>query len=79
MCHIRRTTPCIRAAKSAKRLRWSAALLAHCREGSEWEAHEAWTDLVSRGLGWQTRALRGLKAVERLAPELALSDWLANP
>ena len=68
-----------RAAKSAKDLRQSAALLAHYRQGSDWEAHDAWDDLVSRGPGWKTRALRGLKAVERLAPELALSDWLTNP
>lgn len=68
-----------RAVKSAKDLRQSAGLLAHYQQGSSWEAHEAWNDLVSRGPGWKTRALRGLKAVERLAPELALSDWLANP
>lgn len=68
-----------RAAKSAKDLRQSAALLALYREGSEWAAHEAWTDLVSRGPGWQTRAVRGLRAVDRLAPELALPAWLASP
>ena len=68
-----------RAAKSAKDLRQSAAVLAHYQQGSEWEAHEAWSDLVSRGSGWKTRALRGLKAVERLAPEIALSDWITNP
>jgi hypothetical protein len=68
-----------RAAKSARDLRQSAALLAHYRQGSGWEAREAWNDLVSRGPGWRSRAMRGLQAAERLAPELALSDWLANP
>jgi hypothetical protein len=68
----------VRAAKSARDLRQSAALLAHYRQGSGWEAHEAWNDLVLRGPGWKSRAMRGLQAVERLAPELALSDWLAN-
>lgn len=68
-----------RAAKSAKDLRQSVALLAHYRQGSDWEALEAWNDLVSRGPGWKTRAMRGLQAVDRLAPELALPAWLANP
>ncbi|MEO8810935.1 MAG: nucleotidyltransferase domain-containing protein [Rhodanobacter sp.] len=68
-----------RAAKSAKDLRQSAALLAHYRLGSGWEALEAWKDLVARGPGWKTRALRGLQTVDRLVPELALPAWLANP
>src|SRR6185312_17221822 len=59
-----------------KDLRQSAALLAHYRQGSGWEAREAWGDLVSRGPGWKTRALRGLSAVEKLAPELGVQDWL---
>lgn len=67
-----------RAAKSAKDLRQSTALLAYYQERSGWEAHEVWNDLVSRGPGWKSRAMRGLQGVERLAPELALSDWLAN-
>jgi hypothetical protein len=67
-----------RAAKSAKDLRQSAALLAHYRQGSGWDALEAWNDLVSRGLGWKTRAMRGLQAVDRLVPELALPAWLAS-
>jgi len=68
-----------RAAKSNKDLRQSAALLAHYRQGSDWEAREAWGDLVSRGPRWKTRALRGLSAVEKLAPELGVQDWLDSP
>lgn len=67
-----------RAAKSAKDLRQSAGLLAHYRQGSGWEAREAWNDLASRGPAWKSRAMRGLQAVERLAPELALSHWLTD-
>ncbi len=65
-----------RAAKSAKDLRQSASLFACYQQGSAWEAREAWSDLLSRGPGWKQRALRGLVAVNKLAPELAVRDWL---
>src|SRR5574337_213502 len=65
-----------RAAKSSKDLRQSASLFARYQQGSAWEAREAWSDLLSRGPGWKSRALRGLAAVDKLAPELAVNDWL---
>lgn len=63
-----------RAAKSARDLRQSAALLTRYQQGCGWVALEAWKDRVSRGPGWKSRAVRGLNGVERLAPELGLSN-----
>lgn len=65
-----------RAAKASKDLRQSTSLFARYQQGSAWEAREAWSDLLSRGPGWKSRALRGLAAIDKLAPELALYDWL---
>jgi hypothetical protein len=65
-----------RATKARKDLQQAAALLAHFRSGSLLDVRDAWDDLVGRGNGWTQRALRGRDALERLAPELALSDWL---
>jgi hypothetical protein len=67
-----------RAAKSYKDLRQSAALFAHYQQGSVWAARDAWRDLLSRGPGWKTRALRGLTAADKLAPELAVRGWLES-
>jgi hypothetical protein len=65
-----------RATKARKDLQQAAALLAHFRSGSLLDVRDAWDDLVGRGSGWTQRALRGRDALERLAPELAQSDWL---
>ena len=65
-----------RAAKSNKDLRQSAALLAYYRQGFDGGIRDAWHDLVTRGPGWKKRALAGLGAVEKLAPELGMRAWL---
>lgn len=64
------------AAKSTKDLRQAASLLAYYREYRPWEIDEAWTDLVSRGKGWQRRAGQGVTALDKLYPEIAAGKWL---
>jgi len=67
------------AVKSNKDLRQSAALLGFYRENADWQAREAWDDLISRGPGWLSRAKRGRDALANLAPELDVATWLALP
>jgi hypothetical protein len=68
-----------RRVKANKDLQQSAALLSYYRATSEWEIGEAWKDLVSRGPGWQERAIRGRDALERIAPALEVQKWLRDP
>lgn len=56
---------------------WQAAALLECLKARRpWEVEEAWADLLGRGHGWTTRAKQGLGALAKMAPELALEDWL---
>lgn len=58
---------------------WQAAALLECLKAlRNWEIEEAWTDLVQRGAGWRTRATQGLDALESVAPDLAVKDWLSK-
>lgn len=72
--------PAARIAKSNKDVQQAAALLAAIREqATSWQVDEAWSDLVSRGPGWVTRARRGRDALAGVAPELDVEGWLALP
>ena len=65
--------------KSQKDL-WQAAALLECLKARRpWEVEEAWADLIGRGPGWVTRAKQGLGALVKMAPELALDEWLRFP
>lgn len=67
------------AAKSAKDLMQAASLLALFKEHRMWEIEAAWADLLGRGSGWVSRIKRGMTALDRHYPELAIEDWLALP
>ena len=59
---------------------WQAAALLECLKARRpWEVEEGWADLIGRGAGWVTRAKQGLGALAKMAPELALEDWLRFP
>jgi hypothetical protein len=65
--------------KSQKDL-WQAAALIDClKTRRPWEVEEAWADLLGRGSGRVARAKQGLGALAKLAPELALHEWLRFP
>lgn len=63
-------------AKAGKDLRQAASLLSCLRESRPWEVEDAWHDLQNRGKGWRARAAAGVAAMDRLYPDLALSEWL---
>jgi hypothetical protein len=65
------------AVKSNKDLQQAGSLLARLLETRAWEVDEAWKDLKSRGKGWTDRVRRGRDALAKMAPELALKEWLA--
>jgi hypothetical protein len=65
--------------KAQKDLLQAAALLAYLKDRRAWEVEEAWADLLMRGKGWVTRARRGLTALDPIAPELRLREWLKLP
>lgn len=62
--------------KANKDLAQAAALLAWFKIYRPWEVEEAWQDMVHRGKGWVSRVERGLKALDRWAPELEVAVWL---
>jgi hypothetical protein len=62
--------------KSAKDLHQAACLLELLRGEDSAGVEVAWSDLLQRGPGWRKRAKEGLDAIERVAPELGLRDWL---
>jgi hypothetical protein len=64
------------ATKSNKDIVQAGCLLSLLKERRPWEAEEAWTDLMSRGKGWESRALQGHKALAAAFPELELEQWL---
>lgn len=65
--------------KANKDLAQAAALLDWFKRYRPWEVEEAWQDMVSRGRGWVSRIGRGVKALDRWAPELSVADWLKLP
>lgn len=66
------------AAKGAKDLAQSAALLELLKEGRSRDVVAAWRDLIARGPGWRKRAMAGLAALDKHAPDLAAGNWLAG-
>lgn len=56
--------------KSMKDLEQAAALIAYLGEHDADALNGAWTDLISRGKGWQHRAHEGLSALQIRYPEL---------
>jgi len=62
--------------KSGKDLIQAGLLLTVLRDQRPWEVEEAWADLVGRGQGWSSRALRGLRALEKRFPSAGFGDWL---
>lgn len=62
--------------KANKDLTQAAALLAWFKEYRPWEVEEAWHDMSDRGRGWRSRVERGINALDRVTPELALTKWL---
>lgn len=72
--------PLARAAKARKDLQQAAALLEvlvdHVGEGG---ITDAWTDLLCRGPGWRSRALRGRERLANLVPRLPGLSLLRPP
>lgn len=65
--------------KANKDLAQAAALLDWFKTYRPWEVEEAWQDMVNRGKGWVGRVERGIKALDRWAPDLGVADWLKRP
>jgi hypothetical protein len=64
------------AAKSGKDLAQAAAILQFFQISRAWEVEEHWRNLIERGRGWKTRAVRGLNALDRALPDLGALKWL---
>ena len=64
------------AAKSAKDLAQSAALLEVLKARRPRDVVDAWRDLIGRGPGWRKRAMAGLEALDAYAPGLEAGAWL---
>lgn len=67
------------ATKSGKDLMQAGLLLDVLREIKPWEVEEAWADLLGRGPGWQSRALRGLAMLEKRFPRPLSANGFNNP
>jgi len=65
-------------AKSMKDLRQAASILAYFKEYRAWEVDDHWHDLIGRGKGWRSRALRGLAALNKAFPALEIKEWLMS-
>lgn len=65
--------------KTNKDLAQATALLGWFKIYRPWEVEEAWQDMLNRGKGWVSRVKRGMKALDRWAPELGMADWLKLP
>lgn len=66
------------AAKSAKDLAQSAALLEVLKARHPRDVVVAWRDLIGRGPGWRKRATAGLEALDAYAPGLEAGAWLGG-
>lgn len=64
------------ATKSGKDLLQAQLLLAYLKEHRASEVEDAWADLTSRGPGWVRRARHGRAALDKLAPEFQVKNWL---
>jgi hypothetical protein len=69
--------PVIEQAKRAKDLRQAYLLFTVLAEERPGDLKEAWEILLSRGKGWEKRAIKGMEAIQKLHPETrALADLL---
>ncbi len=68
--------PVSRAVKSSKDIQQAAALLTLLKERAEEDVLDAHADLARRGPGWSKRLKQGKAMLARVAPELAVDDWL---
>ena len=62
--------------KANKDLLQAGMLLTVLKERRQSEVKDIWGDLLSRGRGWTTRAKRGLAALDKAFPTLAVRKWL---
>ncbi len=56
--------------KAKKDMQQSAALIELLRERRPGDLDAVWSDIISRGPGWRTRARDGLAALDKVAPDL---------
>jgi hypothetical protein len=67
--------PVSQRAKAAKDLLQAASLASYFLENGHADLfNQAWRDAVSRGKGWETRALEGKNALLRIAPDVGADD-----
>ncbi len=67
--------PIAERTKSIKDLLQAASLISYFVNNAQSEAfHTAWQDAISRGKGWQARAIQGKVALLKMAPDLDISD-----
>lgn len=64
--------------KANKDLLQAAALIAYHKENRPDELRQAWRDLINRGKGWKIPASKAVEALDAVAPELLLADYLAS-
>ena len=62
--------------KANKDLEQAGMLMSVLKEHRPAEVQETWSDLLSRGKDWTTRARQGLGALDKAFPMLAVRDWL---
>ncbi|MBU3696806.1 MAG: hypothetical protein CFR70_14150 [Rhodocyclaceae bacterium] len=65
--------------KYGKDLMQAGLLLSVLRDQRPREVKDAWADLIGRGQGWSSRALRGLCALEKRFSSAGIGDWLTVP
>lgn len=58
-------------AKVSKDLAQAAALMSYFLANDPDALQEAWEDALGRGPGWRKRAMEGVKALDRVAPDIA--------
>jgi hypothetical protein len=56
--------------KAKKDLQQAAALIELLRERRPGDLDAVWSDILSRGPGWRSRAREGLAAIDKVAPDL---------
>jgi len=67
--------PAAERTKALKDILQAASLISYFLDHGESAVFNApWQDAISRGKGWQSRAMEGKAALLKLAPELAASE-----
>jgi hypothetical protein len=60
--------------KARKDMQQAAALIELLRDRRPGDLDAVWSDLISRGPGWRTRAKDGLAALDKVAPDLGIKS-----